>query len=216
MPPKVGSIAAITSHSLSRSLLVELDVEDVDAGELLEQHRLAFHHRLGRQRADVAQAQHGGAVGDHAHQVAAGGVAEGIRRVGHDLFAGRGHAGAVGQRQVALVDHLLGGGDLQLARRRELVVLQRGAAQFGGLVACLPGRWARGGQGRWPGGLGLAAHRAVSCAAIAPRAADRGANCRQRSVRGAASRRCAKLRMPGGGGAAILAASDAPPRDPPF
>ena len=29
-------------------LLVDLDVEDVDAGELLEQHALAFHHRLGR------------------------------------------------------------------------------------------------------------------------------------------------------------------------
>jgi hypothetical protein len=43
--------------------LVDLDVEHVDAGELLEQHALAFHHRLAGQRADVAQAQHGGAVG---------------------------------------------------------------------------------------------------------------------------------------------------------
>jgi hypothetical protein len=148
---------------LVQVLLVELDVEDVDAGELLEEHRLAFHHRLGGQRADVAQAQHGSAVGDHAHQVAAGGVAEGIRRVGHDLFAGRGHAGAVGQRQVALVDHLLGGGDLQLARRREFVVLQRGTAQLGPLVAwpdrcCRLG--ARGGQRSVVlGALGLAAHR---------------------------------------------------------
>ena len=53
--------------------LVDLDVEHVDAGELLEQHRLAFHHRLGGERADVAQAQHRGAVGDHADQVAARG-----------------------------------------------------------------------------------------------------------------------------------------------
>ena len=34
-----------------------LDVEDVDAGEFLEQNRLAFHHRLGRERADRAEAQ---------------------------------------------------------------------------------------------------------------------------------------------------------------
>ena len=32
-------------------LFVDLDVEHVDAGELLEQDGLAFHHRLGRQRA---------------------------------------------------------------------------------------------------------------------------------------------------------------------
>src|SRR5574337_1092595 len=51
--------------------LVDLDIEDVDAGELLEQHRLAFHHRLGRERADVAEAEHRGAVGDHRDEVGA-------------------------------------------------------------------------------------------------------------------------------------------------
>ena len=51
--------------------LGQLDVEHIDASELLEQAALAFHHRLGGQRADVAQAQHGGAVGDDADQVAA-------------------------------------------------------------------------------------------------------------------------------------------------
>ena len=64
------------STSLSGSGSVDLDVEHVDAGEFLEQHRLAFHHRLRRQRADGAQAQHGRAVGDDADQVAARGVAE--------------------------------------------------------------------------------------------------------------------------------------------
>ncbi len=44
----------------------DLDVHAVDVGEALEQDRLAFHHRLAGQRADVAQAEHGGAVGDHA------------------------------------------------------------------------------------------------------------------------------------------------------
>ena len=54
--------------------LRELDVEHVNAGELLEQAALAFHHRLGRERTDVAQTQHRGTVGDHADQVATRGV----------------------------------------------------------------------------------------------------------------------------------------------
>jgi hypothetical protein len=47
MPPKVGSSAATTSTSCPGPL-ADLDVEHVDAGELLEEHALAFHHRLGR------------------------------------------------------------------------------------------------------------------------------------------------------------------------
>src|SRR3546814_2384344 len=47
--------------------LVDLDVEHVDAGELLEQHALAFKHRLAGQRADVAQATHRGAVRSAEH-----------------------------------------------------------------------------------------------------------------------------------------------------
>ena len=42
--------------------LVHLDVEAVDVGELLEEDGLALHHRLRRQRADVAEAQDRGAV----------------------------------------------------------------------------------------------------------------------------------------------------------
>jgi hypothetical protein len=66
MPPKVGSSAATTSTKRSTSGFVDLDVEHVDAGELLEQDRLALHHRLGGERPDVAEAQHRGAVGDDA------------------------------------------------------------------------------------------------------------------------------------------------------
>ena len=43
----------------------KLDVEDVDAGELLEQHRLAFHHRLGGERADRTEAQNRRTIGHH-------------------------------------------------------------------------------------------------------------------------------------------------------
>jgi hypothetical protein len=138
-----------------RVFFVDLDVEHVDAGELLEQHALAFHHRLGGQRADVAQAQHGGAVGDHGHQVAAAGVLEGVVRVLDDFFAGRRDAGGISQGQVALVGQLFGRCDGHLAGGRKLVVLKCGAAQFGtfffavGFVVV--GR--RGGGGRHQQGL---------------------------------------------------------------
>ena len=124
--------------------LVHLQIEDVDAGEFLEQHALAFHDRLGRKRADVAQAQHGGPVRDHRDEVAPGGVAKSVHRIGGDFLARRGHARRVGQGQIALIDQLLGRRDRNLARGREFVILERGTVQFGALlligghVACLP------------------------------------------------------------------------------
>jgi hypothetical protein len=121
-------------HELVEVAFLQLDVEHVDAGELLEQHRLAFHHRLGGQRPDVAQAQHRGAVGDNADQIAARGVAKRGRRIGGDLFAGRCDTRRIGQRQVALVDHLLGRRDGEFPGGRELVVFERGAAQFGAFL----------------------------------------------------------------------------------
>ncbi len=78
---------------LVRVVLGEFDVEDVDAGELLEQAALAFHHRLGRQRADVAQAEHRGAVGDDADEVAARGVVRRQTRIVLDRQARVGDAG---------------------------------------------------------------------------------------------------------------------------
>jgi hypothetical protein len=51
---------------------VDLQVDRVDVGEPLEEDRLALHHRLGGQGAQVAQPQHGRAVRDHGHQVALG------------------------------------------------------------------------------------------------------------------------------------------------
>ncbi|CUI54587.1 Uncharacterised protein [Achromobacter sp. 2789STDY5608628] len=116
---------------LVRIGFVDLDVEHVQAGELLEQHRLAFHHRLGGQRADIAQAQHRGAVGDHADQVAARGVAEHIGRVRHDFLTGRRHAGRVRQGQVALVGELLGRRDRDLAGAAVLVIFKGGFAEVG-------------------------------------------------------------------------------------
>ena len=109
---------------LVRIALVDLDVEHVDVGELLEQHRLAFHHRFGRERADGAEPEHRGAVGDDADQVAARGVTQRRERIGRDLFAGDRDAGRIRQRQVVLVGELLARNDREFSGGGELVVGQ--------------------------------------------------------------------------------------------
>ncbi len=77
---------------LVRIVLVEFDVEDVDAGELLEETPLAFHHRFAGERTDISQAQHRGAVGHHADQVAARRQRVSLTRVANDFVARLGHA----------------------------------------------------------------------------------------------------------------------------
>jgi len=116
---------------LVRVGFIDFDIEDIQAGELLEQHGLAFHHRLGGQRADIAQAQHRGAVGDDAHQIAAGRVAEHVGRIRHDFLTGRRHAGRVRQRQIALVRQLLGRRDRDFAGAPVLVIFKGGFAKVG-------------------------------------------------------------------------------------
>ena len=59
-------------------LAVDAEREGVDAGELLEEHRLALHHRHGRLRADVAEAEHRGPVGDDGDHVALDGQRPGL------------------------------------------------------------------------------------------------------------------------------------------
>ena len=56
---------------------VDQQVDGVDVGEALEQRALAFHHRLGRQRAEIAEAEDGRAVGDDGDEVALVGVVVG-------------------------------------------------------------------------------------------------------------------------------------------
>ena len=96
----------------------DLNVEHVDAGEFLEQDRLAFHHRLGRERSDRSKAEHGRSVGQHRDEI----LARGQRRrgvgVGGDRLAGKGDARRIGERQVALVGERLGRDDLELAGPR--------------------------------------------------------------------------------------------------
>ena len=70
-------------------LAVDLQVDGVDIGEALKEDRLAFHHRLGAERTQIAQAQNGGAVRDDRHHVAARCVIEGQVLVAGDLQARR-------------------------------------------------------------------------------------------------------------------------------
>ena len=95
---------------------VDFQVDRIDIGKALEQDGLALHHRLRRQRAQVAEAENGRAVGDDAHQVAARRVVVGGARVFRDAPHRRGDAGRIGQRQVPLGRQRFGRRDLDLAR----------------------------------------------------------------------------------------------------
>ncbi len=101
------------------------EVDGIDVGEALEQHRLAFHHRLGGQRAAIAEAQDRGAVGDDGDEIALGGVVVGVVLVLGDRQHRHRDAGRIGQRQVALRRHRLGGDDFELAGPALAVEQQR-------------------------------------------------------------------------------------------
>ena len=109
--------------------LGELDVEDVDAGEFLEEDALAFHHRLGGERADGAQPEDRGAVGDDRDHVAARREAARLPGVLDDRLARRGHARRVREREVALREQRLGRGDFDLSGDREAMIVERGFAE---------------------------------------------------------------------------------------
>ena len=87
-------------------------IDGVDVGEALEQHRLAFHHGLGRQRATVAEPQDGGTVGDDGDEIALHRIVVGAAWILRDGQHRDGHARRIGERQVALGRHRLGGDDL--------------------------------------------------------------------------------------------------------
>ena len=120
---------------------VDFQIDGVDVGEALEEHRLALHHGLGGERPQIAKAQNGRAVGDDRHQIALDGVVIGGGGVFGDGEHGNGDARRIGQRQVALGRHGLGGHDLDLAgptARMELQSLLIGdggaLGAFGGLI----------------------------------------------------------------------------------
>ena len=107
-----------------RLLDVQFNVKNVNVREHLEQNALAFHHRLGRIRTDVAQAQNGGAVGHHAHQVGASCVQGALGRILLDAEAGFGYARRIGKRQIPLRKAGLAGQRFHLAGAGLGMVLQ--------------------------------------------------------------------------------------------
>ena len=109
---------------------VNFDVNRINAGEFLEQNRLAFHHGLGRQRTNGTKPQHRRAIGNHRHQIAARGIVKGSARVGGYRFARGGDAGGIGQAKVALGFHPLGWRDGKLPGAGQPVVIQRGFAEI--------------------------------------------------------------------------------------
>src|ERR1019366_10522093 len=57
------------SNNFLRIFGGKLNIEDVEVGETLEEHRLPFHHGLACSGPDVAQTQDRRAVGNDGHQV---------------------------------------------------------------------------------------------------------------------------------------------------
>ena len=95
---------------------VDLEIDRIDVGEALEEDGLAFHHRLRGERAEIAEAEDGGAVGDDRDEIAARRVVEGLVRVLGDRLDRNRDPRRVGERQVALRRHRLGRRDLDLSR----------------------------------------------------------------------------------------------------
>ena len=81
-------------------LRVEADRETVNAGELLEQQRLALHHRHGCFGTDVAEAEHGSAVADDGDGVLLDRVVVGLGDVVVDGHAHSGDARGVRHGEV--------------------------------------------------------------------------------------------------------------------
>ena len=103
------------AHDLVDVLRREAERERVDAAELLEQHRLALHHGHGRLGADVAEAEHGGAVRHDGDRVALDRERPGALGRLVDRHADPRDARRVGHREIVARAHRRLRGDLDLA-----------------------------------------------------------------------------------------------------
>ncbi len=111
-PAEAGRDRAHRGDDLVRVGRREADRPGIDAAELLEQHRLALHHRHRRLGPDVAQPEHGRPVADHRHGVLLDREVPDLAHVLGDRHADARHARRVGHREVVarlerrLRDHL--------------------------------------------------------------------------------------------------------------
>ena len=103
MPPNEGPRYRTALTQRVDLFRIDLEINGVDAGEALEQRGFAFHHGLRRQRAEIAEPEDRGAVGDDGDHIAAGRVIERRGRILGDGQHRRGDARRIGERQVALV-----------------------------------------------------------------------------------------------------------------
>ena len=101
-PAEGGGDSLDGGDELLRIGRIDLDVEGIDSGEVLEKHAFALHDRFGGQRADVAQSQYGGSVGNDRHQIALDRIVVRLGRIVGDRQTRRRHAGRVGQREIVL------------------------------------------------------------------------------------------------------------------
>jgi hypothetical protein len=108
----------------------DFNVEHVDAREFLEQDRLALHHGLRRQRADIAKAENSSAVGNDRDKIGARGQRRRFRGVFGNRRAGGRHARRIGERQVTLVSEWLGRLNLKLTGPRQAVIGERGGMKI--------------------------------------------------------------------------------------
>ena len=114
-----------------RIVFGNFNVEHINAGELLEQHAFAFHHRFSRQRPDIAKAQDRRAISDHSNQIGTRGVQSCRAWIADYFIACRGHPRRIGQRQIRLIGQRLGRRDGNFSRRWQAVIIQRcGANTF--------------------------------------------------------------------------------------
>ena len=107
----------------------DLNIKYVDTSEVFEQDRFTLHHRLGRQRSDLAQAEHGAAVGNNGDEVSLVGVSIHTLGVARDRAHGSGNAGAVCERQVVLGGAGFRGLDPKLAGFWQCMVLERSSLE---------------------------------------------------------------------------------------
>jgi len=116
-------------------LCVDFEVDGIHVREALEQNGLAFHHGLRGQGAEIAEAEDRRAVRDHRHHVGPRRVVEGAGGVLGDGLHGHRDARRIGEREVPLGRHGLGGHHLKLARPSLRVELQRLLIREGGAGA---------------------------------------------------------------------------------
>ena len=131
IPPKVGSISSTASMKrLTSSVASSMSIESTSA-KRLNRTALPSITGLDGKRAEIAEAEDRGAVGNDRDEIALGGEVIGAGGVGGDRLDRDRDPGGVSKAQVALGGHRLGGDDLDLARAAEAVEVERfGLGEF--------------------------------------------------------------------------------------